>query len=137
VLGVLGLGGAADQLVTDYSQGMRKKIALGAAILHVPKVLFLDEPFESVDPVSARVVQDVLAQYRASGGTVVFSSHVMETVERLCDHVAIVHGGTVVTTGPTASVCAGRSLEQAFIDAVGAREVHLDRLDWLQDSLRS
>lgn len=132
VLRAMGLENEADQLVTDYSQGTRKKIALGAAILHVPKVLFLDEPFESVDPVSARLLQDVLQQYRAAGGTVVLSSHVMETVERLCDHVAIVHAGKVVASGPIEEVRSGRSLEQTFLDAVGAREIHLDQLDWLQ-----
>jgi ABC-2 type transport system ATP-binding protein len=132
LLGVLGLTRAQNELVTDYSQGMRKKIGLGAALLHVPAVLFLDEPFESVDPVSSRIIQDVLGKYRENGGTVIFSSHVMETVERLCDHVAIVHDGLVVETGPTADVCNGRTLEQAFIDAVdtGAREV--ENLDWLQ-----
>lgn len=135
VLDVLGMSGSADDLVADFSQGMRKKIGLGAAILHVPSVLFLDEPFESVDPVSARILQEVLAQYRASGGTVVFSSHVMETVERLCDHVAIVHGGKVIATGPIDEVRAGRTLEQTFIDAVGAREVRLDHLDWLRSGL--
>lgn len=137
VLEVLGLMSSSNELVTDYSQGMRKKIALGAAILHVPSVLFLDEPFESVDPVSARVVQDVLRQYRQAGGTVVFSSHVMETVERLCDYVAIVHGGRVIATGPTDEVRNGRTLEQTFIDAVGATEVRLDHLDWLRTGLRA
>ena len=132
VLRAMGLENEADQLVTDYSQGTRKKIALGAAILHVPRVLFLDEPFESVDPVSARLLQDVLQQYRAAGGTVVLSSHVMETVERLCDYVAIVHVGRVVASGPIDEVRTGRTLEQTFLDTVGAREVRLEQLDWLQ-----
>ncbi len=132
LLNVLGLAESANDLVTDYSQGMRKKIGLGAALLHVPKVLFLDEPFESVDPLSSRMVQEVLMNYRASGGTVVFSSHVMETVERLCDHVAIVHGGQIVASGSTDNVRAGRTLEQAFIDSVGASTISLDKLDWLQ-----
>ncbi len=131
LLEVLGLVRAQHELVTDYSQGMRKKIALGAALLHVPPVLFLDEPFESVDPVSSRTIQDVLAHYRASGGTVIFSSHVMETVERLCDHVAIVHDGTVVASGSTSDVCAGRTLEQAFIDSVGATRSDATNLEWL------
>jgi ABC-2 type transport system ATP-binding protein len=131
MLEVLGLTRARNELVTDYSQGMRKKIGLGAAMIHVPAVLFLDEPFESVDPVSCRKIQEVLALYRANGGTVIFSSHVMETVERLCDHVAIVHDGRVVATGPTADVCAGRSLEQAFIDAVEGGSREIGELDWL------
>jgi ABC-2 type transport system ATP-binding protein len=131
MLEVLGLTRARNELVTDYSQGMRKKIGLGAAMLHVPAVLFLDEPFESVDPVSCRKIQEVLALYRANGGTVIFSSHVMETVQRLCDHVAIVHDGKVVAHGPTAEVCGGRSLEQAFIDAVEGGSREIGELDWL------
>jgi ABC-2 type transport system ATP-binding protein len=134
LLDVLGLTRAQHELVTDYSQGMRKKIGLGAAMLHVPAVLFLDEPFESVDPVSSRIIQDVLSRYRASGGTVIFSSHVMETVQRLCDHVAIVHDGKVVAEGSTASVCNGRSLEQAFIDSVDAGSRTMADLDWLNFS---
>jgi ABC-2 type transport system ATP-binding protein len=138
LLEVLGLTRARHELVTDYSQGMRKKIGLGAAMLHVPAVLFLDEPFESVDPVSSRIIQDVLARYRENGGTVIFSSHVMETVQRLCDNVAIVHDGRVVADGPTATVCNGRTLEQAFIDAVDAGSRQVTDLDWLQiDSLAS
>jgi ABC-2 type transport system ATP-binding protein len=135
ILDVLGMGRSSDELVADYSQGMRKKIGLGAAILHVPAVLFLDEPFESVDPVSARALQDVLAQFRASGGTIIFSSHVMATVERLCDRVAIVHNGSVVATGPTAELCAGESLEETFIRSVGAMEVRPDQLTWLRAGL--
>ena len=131
LLEVLGLTKARHELVTDYSQGMRKKIGLGAAMLHVPAVLFLDEPFESVDPVSSRIIQDVLGRYRENGGTVIFSSHVMETVERLCDEVAIVHDGRVVATGPTSEVCAGRTLEQAFIDSVDAGSRIVADLDWL------
>jgi ABC-2 type transport system ATP-binding protein len=73
----------------------------------------------------------VLALYRANGGTVIFSSHVMETVQRLCDHVAIVHDGKVVANGPTAEVCGGRSLEQAFIDAVEGGSREIGELDWL------
>ena len=137
LLGVLGLRPAADELVADYSQGMRKKVGLGAALIHVPAVLFLDEPFESVDPISARVIQDVLGHYRSSGGTVIFSSHVMETVERLCDYVAIVHDGRVVATGLTDQVRAGRSLEQAFIDAVGATSTGVEHLDWLRGGSHS
>ena len=137
VLELLGLTESSKEIVADYSQGMRKKIALGAAIMHVPKVLFLDEPFESVDPVSSRMVQQVLAKFRADGGTVIFSSHVMETVENLCDYVAIVHGGAIVANGETDVLRAGRTLEQTFIESVGAKEVRLDGLGWLQASLRA
>lgn len=131
LLEVLDLDEAAGRLVLDFSTGMRKKIALGAAILHGPSVLFLDEPFESVDPLSVRTLRAILAQLVENGATVVFSSHVMEVVERLCDRVAVVHAGRVVAGGLTAEVCAGRRLEDVFADAVGhgARDHRL--LDWL------
>ena len=132
LLAMLGLADDARVLVADYSTGMRKKVALAAAILHAPRVLFLDEPFESVDPISARTITDVLAGFRSRGGTVVFSSHVMDTVERLCDHVAIVAEGRVVRAGTIDEVCQGRRLEDAFVDAVGAEARPAGRLDWLQ-----
>jgi ABC-2 type transport system ATP-binding protein len=134
LLDVLGLADAAGRLVVDYSQGMRKKIALACALLHAPRVLFLDEPFESVDPVSARTIREVLEHYTASGATVVFSSHVMETVERLCDRVAVMHQGRLVAAGSVEEVRGGRSLEDAFIDLVGAVDVGRTALPWLDTS---
>lgn len=131
LLAVLGLAADAGVLVADYSTGMRKKVALAAALLHAPRVLFLDEPFESVDPISARTITDVLDDYRARGGTVVLSSHVMDTVERLCDHVAIVAAGRVVRAGSTVEVRDGRSLEDVFIEAVGVPPARASSLDWL------
>ncbi len=131
LLDVLDMAEAAGRLVLDYSSGMRKKIALGAAILHRPTVLFLDEPFESVDPLSVRVLRTLLERLVADGATVVFSSHVMEVVERLCDSVAIVHAGRVVASGTTAELVAGgRRLEDVFVEAVGAR-IDGPGLDWL------
>ena len=130
LLGVLGLADDAAVLVADYSTGMRKKVALAAALLHGPRVVFLDEPFESVDPVSARAITDVLQRFRSRGGTVVFSSHVMDTVERLCDHVAIVDAGRIVRGGTLAELCAGRRLEDVFIEAVGGRSAGAG-LEWL------
>jgi len=95
LLDLLGLADAADVLVVDYSHGMRKKLVLAAALLHGPRLLFLDEPFEAIDPVSTRTIRTVLERYTAAGRTVVFSSHVMEVVERLCDHVAILSDGVL------------------------------------------
>ncbi len=130
LLRVLDLTEAGSRLIVDYSAGMRKKAALGAAVLHRPNVLFLDEPFESVDPLSVRVLRTLLERLVDGGATVIFSSHVMEVVERLCDHVAVVHAGQVVAEGPTAALCAGRRLEDVFADAVGADAAAID-LDWL------
>ena len=132
LLDALDLQEAASRLVIDYSAGMRKKTAIGAALLHRPSVLFLDEPFESVDPVSVRSIRSILERLVASGATVIFSSHVMEVVERVCDHVAIVNAGRIVTSGPTADLCAGRRLEDVFVDAVGAATV-TSGLGWLSD----
>jgi ABC-2 type transport system ATP-binding protein len=134
LLRVLDLAGSADVLVADYSTGMRKKIGLAAALLHNPAVLFLDEPFEAVDPVSARVIRDVLERYTRSGSTVVFSSHAMELVDRLCDTVAVLHRGSVVAAGPIADVRGGRSLEDAFLALVGAGDPGAGELRWLGSS---
>ena len=91
LLETLGLVDARDKLIADYSTGMRKKIGLAAALLHAPQVLFLDEPFESVDPVSVRTIRHVLERFTSSGATIVFSSHVMAIVEDLCDRVAVMN----------------------------------------------
>lgn len=134
LLNVMGLADAADKLVVDYSTGMRKKIALAVALLHNPSVLFLDEPFEGVDPVSANTLTEVLKRYTASGSTVVFSSHVMDLVERLCDWVSIMNRGQIVAQGPLAEVRGERSLNQAFLDLVGASasgDVRGEGLSWL------
>jgi ABC-2 type transport system ATP-binding protein len=131
LLHILDLSPARDRLVVDYSTGMRKKIGLAAALLHNPGVLFLDEPFEGVDPVSSRTIRTVLERYTASGSTVVFSSHVMELVEALCDHVAVMNGGHLVAQGPLAEVRAGRNLNEAFMDLIGARDTGGEGLTWL------
>ncbi|MFI7450747.1 ABC transporter ATP-binding protein [Nonomuraea sp. NPDC049714] len=132
LLQVMDLAEAADKLVVDYSTGMRKKIGLAAALLHNPSVLFLDEPFEGVDPVSAQTLTEVLRRYTASGSTVIFSSHVMDLVERLCDWVSVMSRGQIVAQGPLAEVRAGRSLNQAFLDLVGRSPDQGDAgLTWL------
>jgi len=134
LLDVLGLADDANKLIVDYSQGMRKKISLAAALIHTPRTLFLDEPFESVDPISVRIILGVLDQLVTSGATVVFSSHVMATVEHLCQHVAIMHHGRVVAAGTMSEVCQGRSLDDAFAAAVGASHVAASNLHWLSGS---
>ncbi|MEU8152920.1 ABC transporter ATP-binding protein [Micromonospora sp. NPDC048986] len=131
LLDVLALGDAGRTLVVDYSAGMKKKIGLACALLHGPRVLVLDEPFEAVDPVSAALIRDILTRYAAGGGTVVFSSHVMEVVERLCSHVAILAGGTIKRVGSIDEVRGGRSLEQVFVEVVGGRTATGEELSWL------
>jgi ABC-2 type transport system ATP-binding protein len=131
LLDVLDLRAAADTFVVDYSTGMRKKVALAAALLHGPSVLFLDEPFEAVDPVSTRVIRSLLERFTESGNTVVFSSHVMEVVERICDRVAVVHQGRVIAEGATDDLRGGRRLEDVFVELVGAGEADTDAIGWL------
>jgi ABC-2 type transport system ATP-binding protein len=131
LLEVLELGTANRTLVVDYSAGMKKKIGLACALLHAPRLLVLDEPFEAVDPVSAALIRDILRRYVSGGGTVVFSSHVMEIVERLCSHVAIMAAGAIRVHGPLASVRGNRSLEDVFVQVVGGRTVTGSELAWL------
>ncbi|WP_394433092.1 ABC transporter ATP-binding protein [Streptomyces sp. SGAir0957] len=133
LLDVLDLAQAQHKLVVDYSTGMRKKIGLAAALLHNPEVLFLDEPFEGVDPVSAQTIRGVLERFTRGGATVVFSSHVMELVESLCDWVAVMAAGRIRAQGPLAEVKGeARSLQEAFLTLVGASgRDDGTSLDWL------
>src|SRR5215472_18309691 len=133
LLDVLDLAGDAKRLVADYSTGMRKKAALGCALIHNPSVLFLDEPLEGVDPISADVIRRLLTNYVGSGSTVLFSSHVMELVEQVCDHVSIISQGRIVATGTTEQVRGGQTLQRAFIDLVGSRASE-EGLSWLGSS---
>jgi ABC-2 type transport system ATP-binding protein len=131
LLEVLGLADAGRTLVVDYSAGMKKKIGLACALLHAPRLLVLDEPFEAVDPVSAALIRDILHRYVHSGGTVIFSSHVMEVVERICTHVAILADGVVRAVGTLDEVRAGRDLEEVFVEVVGGRTATGQELSWL------
>jgi ABC-2 type transport system ATP-binding protein len=131
LLDVLALAEAGRTLVVDYSAGMKKKIGLACALLHAPRLLVLDEPFEAVDPVSAALIRDILSRYVAGGGTVIFSSHVMAVVERLCTHVAILDDGMIKVVGSLDDVRAGRTLEDAFVEVVGGRTATGEELAWL------
>ena len=131
LLDVLELGAGNRTLIVDYSAGMKKKIGLACALLHAPRLLILDEPFEAVDPVSAALIRDILQRYVAGGGTVVFSSHVMEVVERLCSHVAIMAAGAIRVQGTLSAVRGKRSLEDVFVEVVGGRTSTGSELAWL------
>lgn len=121
LLQLLDLEAAAGTLVVDYSAGMTKKIALACALVHAPRLLVLDEPFESVDPVSAANIRDILTGYARSGGTVIVSSHSMDLVQRMCDHVAIIANGRVLVAGNTDDVRGDSTLEDRFVELVGGR----------------
>ncbi|WP_442927634.1 ABC transporter ATP-binding protein [Microbacterium sp.] len=124
------LGDALSRVVSDYSAGMTKKIMLAGAMIHSPRVLVLDEPFESVDPVSSAVILDILRAYVAHGGTVILSSHGMDLVERVCSRVAIIVGGEVLAEGTIDEVRAGQTLEARFVELSGGIG-EVEGLEWL------
>jgi ABC-2 type transport system ATP-binding protein len=128
---VLGLAKAAGTPLADCSTGTRKKVGLAQALLHAPRLLVLDEPFEAVDPVSAATIRRVLRRFVDGGGTTVLSTHSMLLVEQMCDEVTVVHQGRVVAAGPVAEVAAGQNLEDRFVELVGADASGSEGLDWL------
>ena len=133
----------ADQpktLVADYSHGMQKKLAMAAAVIHGPRVLFLDEPFEGVDAIAAGTLKAMLQRMIARGATIFLTSHVLEIVERLCSHVAIIHEGQLVAQGSLEELRAGvhtatdespLTLEQIFLRIVGGSQAPEHELSWL------
>ncbi|MBV7411680.1 ABC transporter ATP-binding protein [Dermabacteraceae bacterium TAE3-ERU27] len=131
LLDALDLADQNGKYIAEYSAGMTKKILLACALLHGPRLLVLDEPFESVDPVSAHTIRELLRRYTAGGGTVILSSHVMEMVEGLCDHVAIMVDGNVLVSGTTDEVRAGKPLQDRFIELVGVKAQREGGFSWL------
>lgn len=134
----LDLADRAGTLAVDYSAGMRKKLALAAALLPNPPILFLDEPFEGVDAVSSRAIKDMLlALVKQQNTTVFFSTHIMELVEKLCDEVAIIDHGKLVAQGNLselrhqAAAAGNASLEDVFLSLVKADRSDMGKLDWL------
>jgi ABC-2 type transport system ATP-binding protein len=136
LLEFLSLEDERGKLIVDYSQGMRKKVALAAALIHSPKALFLDEPLNGIDPVSGRVVTDLLRRLADKGVTLFFTTHVLDVVERLCDEVAIIDHGRLIAQGTLDQIRAQRevaqdaSLEDVFLKLVSA-EVRREDLSWI------
>jgi ABC-2 type transport system ATP-binding protein len=137
LLEALELGGDGRKLVAGYSHGMRKKLALGCALIHNPRVLFLDEPFEGVDAVAAKGIRDLLVRLAGRGHTTVFlTSHVLEIVERLCTHAAVIDRGRLRAHGRLEDLRRGpdgapRSLEALFLELCGIGRTPGAGLDWL------
>jgi ABC-2 type transport system ATP-binding protein len=134
LLALLGLEGEEKKLTLEYSHGMKKKLALAAALLPNPDLLFLDEPFEGVDAVTSRVIRDLLAGYVARGSTVFLTSHVLEIVERLCTHVGIIVKGDLVEQASLETVHQGGSLEDRFLEKAGADAEVTRKLTWLEEN---
>ena len=127
------LDGAGRKLIGDYSKGMRKRVAMAAALIHRPELFLLDEPFEGVDAVGARLMKDILQDQVRHGATVFLTSHVLEVVERLCDRVAIINEGRLVVESTMAELRTGaETLEDIFVRIVGASGHSAESLDWLQ-----
>jgi ABC-2 type transport system ATP-binding protein len=129
-------------LIADYSHGMQKKLALAAAVIHGPRILFLDEPFEGVDALAAGALKALLGRMTERGVTIFLTSHVLEIVERLCSHVAIIHQGRLVAQGSLEELRVGipgaegekKTLEQIFLSIVGqsgGEQSRLEELTWL------
>jgi ABC-2 type transport system ATP-binding protein len=119
------------KLIAEYSKGMRKRVAMAASLIHRPELFLMDEPFEGVDAVGARLMKDILLDQVRQGATIFLTSHVLEVVERLCDRVAIIHEGRIVREGTMQDLRTGsETLEDVFVRVVGA-EGEFQRLDWL------
>jgi ABC-2 type transport system ATP-binding protein len=119
------------KLIAEYSKGMRKRIAMAASLIHRPELFLMDEPFEGVDAVGARLMKDILVDQVRHGATVFLTSHVLEVVERLCDHVAIINAGRIVAEGSMDDLRAGtHTLEEVFVRTVG-RDREYEGLEWL------
>ena len=135
LLELMDLRDAARTLVADYSHGMRKKLALSAALLPAPRLLFLDEPFEGIDAVASRQIKNLLASFVEGGGTIFLTSHILEIVERLSDHIGVIHHGRLVAQGTVQELHAasggGKTLEEMFLGLVGADEGEAPSLSWL------
>src|SRR5437868_13440912 len=134
LLPLLGLEGEEKKLAVEYSHGMKKKLALAAALLPNPDLLFLDEPFEGVDAVTSRVIRDLLDGYVARGSTVFLTSHVLEVVEKLCTHVGIIVRGALVEQASLEDIRRGRSLEDRFLHDAGADPDATRKLNWLEEA---
>jgi ABC-2 type transport system ATP-binding protein len=125
------LDGQPGKMIGEFSKGMRKRVAMAAALIHRPELFLMDEPFEGVDAVGARLMKELLVEQVRQGATVFLTSHVLEVVERLCDRVAIINQGRLALETSMAELRSGaETLEDAFVRLVGA-ERPAEALDWL------
>jgi ABC-2 type transport system ATP-binding protein len=132
LLALLDLAGEDKKLTLEFSHGMKKKLALAAALLANPDLLFLDEPFEGVDAVTSRVIRDLLGNYVTRGSTVFLTSHVLEIVERLCTHVGMIVKGKLVEQDSLEAIRQDGTLEDHFLAKAGADPEATQKLSWLE-----
>jgi ABC-2 type transport system ATP-binding protein len=133
LLSLLGLQNEEKKLTLEYSHGMKKKLALAAALLPNPDLLFLDEPFEGVDAVTSHIIRDLLAGFVGRGSTVFLTSHVLEIVEKLCSHVGIIVKGSLVEQTSLEAIRQAGTLEQRFLERAGADLDAVRGLSWLEE----
>ncbi|HUL75320.1 MAG TPA: ABC transporter ATP-binding protein [Vicinamibacterales bacterium] len=134
LLELFGLGDVQHQRMTEFSKGMRQKVLIASALIHRPDVLFLDEPLDGLDANAAAVVKELLKKLAAQGKTILFCSHILEVVERICTRILIVNGGRQVTSGTAAEIRAATgtaTLEEAFSRLTGVRDVGQVASDFL------
>jgi len=136
LLRLMTLADEEKKLTVEYSHGMKKKLALAAALLPDPDLLFLDEPFEGIDAVASRTIRRILATFVERGSTIFLTSHVLEVVERLCTHVGIIVDGKLVEETSIAELGSGGSLEERFLEVVGSDHEEEIQLSWLEDDGR-
>src|SRR5271156_5908544 len=137
LLDLLGLANEDKKLTLEYSHGMQKKLALAAALLPNPDLLFLDEPFEGVDAITSRIIRDLLAAFVARGSTVFLTSHVLEIVEKLCTHVGIIVKGELVEQASLQTIRQSGSLEDRFLEKAGRDHDTVGKLSWLEEGASS
>ncbi len=131
LLALFELDGSPRKLISEYSKGMRKRAAMAAALIHRPQLFLMDEPFEGVDAVGARLMKEILLDQVRQGATIFLTSHVLEVVERLCTRVAIIHQGRLVMETDMAEIREdSETLEDTFVRVIGA-ERSAESLDWL------
>ena len=131
LLDLFELSNLPNKLIAEYSKGMRKRVAMAAALIHRPKLYLMDEPFEGVDAVGARLMKDILLDQVRHGATIFLTSHVLEVVERLCERVGIIHEGKLIAEGLMSDMRgAAETLEDAFVRALGMENA-AGTLDWL------
>ncbi len=133
LLAMMDLDGEEKKITLEYSHGMKKKLALAAALLPDPDLLFLDEPFEGVDAVASRMLRDTLLQFVTRGTTVFLTSHVLEIVERLCTDVGIIAQGRLVLQASMDEIRQNGTLEERFLEAVGNGQAETQKLSWLEE----
>jgi ABC-2 type transport system ATP-binding protein len=134
LLPLFGLENEEKKLTLEYSHGMKKKLALAAALLPNPDLLFLDEPFEGVDAVTSHTIRDLLKSYVARGSTIFLTSHILEIVEKLCSHVGMIVHGKLVQQDSLDAIRRGGALEDAFLENAGADPTATPRVEWLEET---